>query len=96
MISPVSRPSASIALEVLTDGAAVIEPHTGIDGQPIPDRQGIARECGRRDELAAAIRRRAGNGLKRLAVVVDESDAARNDGGWSCSPFSIYVPTFHS
>ena len=65
--------------EVLTDGPAVVKPHTGIDGQPFPHRHGIARECRHRDELAAAIGGRAGNRLERSAVVVDESDAAWND-----------------
>ena len=32
-------------VEILTDGAAVVEPHTRVDGQALADRQGVAREC---------------------------------------------------
>src|SRR5262245_27623100 len=66
-------------VDVLTDGAAVVEPHTGIDCQPIAYCHGIGREQRSRDELSAVYRRIAGDGLKELAIVVDESGARRND-----------------
>ena len=59
----------------------MVEPHTGIDRQPFPYRERIARERGSRDELTAAGRRIAGDGLKRLPVVIDEPDTGRNDLG---------------
>ena len=81
MIASVSRPSRSTRGQVLADGAAVIEPHPGVDRQPVSDRDGVARERGGRDEQAAGGGRIAGDGLRRLPVAVDVPHAGRNDVG---------------
>ena len=83
-------------VQVLTDGAAVVEPHSGIDRQPVPHREGVARERGGRDEQTAGVGGSARDGLKRLSVVVDEPHTGRNDAGpVCCSPFSTCPPIFH-
>ena len=66
-------------VEVLTDGAAVVESHAEIDCEPISNREGVARECRSCDELPTSLRGRAGDRLKRLPVAIDEPDATRND-----------------
>ena len=66
-------------LEVRTDGAAVVEPDAGIDGQPLSYRYRVGHEEGCADELAAINRRGPGDGSIGKPVVVDVSDARRND-----------------
>ena len=34
-------------VQVLTDGAAVVEPQSGVDRQPVAQRDGVGRERGR-------------------------------------------------
>src|SRR5262249_5669641 len=68
-------------VEVLNNGAAVVEPHTGIDRQPLSDRHGFGCEKSSRNELPAVDPGTAGDRLKGLAVVVDEPRAGRNDLG---------------
>lgn len=67
--------------QVLTDGAAVIEPHSGINRQPVPHRDGVARESGGCDEQTALVGGSARDGLKRLSAAVDEPHTRRNDRG---------------
>ncbi len=67
--------------QILTDGAAVVEPQAGVDRQRRPDRDGVAHEPGRGDEHAAGDGGIARDGLKRPAAVVDEPDTGRNDRG---------------
>ena len=43
--------------EILTDGAAVVEPYAGIDCQPLSYRYSVGNKQGFSDELAAADRR---------------------------------------
>src|SRR5262249_17602274 len=68
--------------QILTDGAAVVEPQSRVDGQPIPQRYGIARERGCRDRHAAGVGGRARDRLQWPSVAVDKPHAARNDR-WS-------------
>src|SRR5512145_1760451 len=66
--------------QVLADRPTVIEPHAGVYGQAIADRNGIADEACCRDEHAADDRRIAGDRLKRLAVDVHIPGAGRDHG----------------
>src|SRR5215471_13274048 len=61
-------------VEILADGAAVIEPEAGIDDEPVSYRCTVAYEerCG--DELSAGVRRSAEDRLKRLPGNVEVLD----------------------
>ena len=74
-------------VKVLTDGAVVVEPHTGIDRQPLAKGQGIGGEQSRCNEFATVDRGSAGDGLKGLPVVVDEPDTRRYDLGLTVLTF---------
>ena len=67
--------------QVLADGAAVVEPHSRVDREPVPDGDGVTRKGRGRDEKAARQGGIARDGLKRPSVVVDEPYTGRNDAG---------------
>src|SRR5262245_41727853 len=57
---------------IVTDGAAVVEPDSGIDRQPLSDRYCVGYKQGRGFEETAIVGRGAGDGLKGLPVDVVE------------------------
>jgi hypothetical protein len=65
--------------QILTDGAAVIETHAGVDRQTIAHGDRVAHEAGGGDGHTARNGWIARHGLKRVAVVVDEPHPGRND-----------------
>src|SRR5688572_7807895 len=64
--------------KVLADRPGVVESEAGIDRDLFRNGQRLTDERAGREEPAANRRRIARDGLKRFAVVVDKSDAARN------------------
>ena len=62
----------------------------GVDRQPVPHRDGIARERRGGDERTAGHGGIARDGLKRPSVVVDEPHTGRNDAGpVALAPFDL-------
>ena len=67
--------------KVLTDGTAVIEPHSRVDRQPVADGEGVSQKCGSRNGQPTFVGRTARDHLRRLTIEVDEPLAGRNDRG---------------
>jgi hypothetical protein len=65
--------------QILTDSAGMVETETGIDRQPVPDRQSVACERANRHELTAGIGGISRRGLRWLSIVVGVPSAGRND-----------------